>query len=81
MMFGVRIRAGLTDSGCCDIDYCAGADKLFQLELLATVILILEKFPEDISGAEVGRTMPSYITKPINLDPCWVKLQEMAKRP
>lgn len=79
VMYGVRVRAGLAGDGCCIIDYCAGADYIFALELLATVIQFLEKFPENVSARSIEEIRPTSQVKPINLDPCWDKLKELAK--
>lgn len=79
MLFGVRVRAGLVGDYCVALDYCAGADTRFQMELLAVVIRIFETLPEAISPAELQRMLPQYKVRPINNDPCWGKLQAMEK--
>jgi hypothetical protein len=79
MLFGVRVRAGLNGAEWCDIDYCAGADQAFQVELLITVLTILESFPESITSSELYKRMPGFKRKPINQDPCWGQLQRMAR--
>lgn len=79
MLFGVRVRAGLNGADWCEIDYCAGADQAFQLELLITVLTILESFPESTTPHELHERMPGFQRKPINLDPCWGKLQCLAR--
>lgn len=79
VMFGVRIRAGRSNSPVCDIDYCAGADPLFQVLLLAAVVDILESLPDGTPSSEIQNMMPRFERKPINQDPCWGKLQAMAK--
>lgn len=78
VLFGVRIRAGRVNSPVCDIDYCAGADQLFQVMLLGTVVAILESLPNGTPSSEIRRMMPGFERKPINQDPCWEKLQAMA---
>lgn len=78
MLFGVRVRAGLADGCTFSVDYCAGPDRLFQAQLLAVVIRILEQYPENVSVRELENSLPTYQIRPINLDPCWQKLLDMA---
>ncbi|TXH09634.1 MAG: hypothetical protein E6R03_16450 [Hyphomicrobiaceae bacterium] len=78
VLFGVRVRASLVGEAWCDVDYCAGDDWAFAAELLATVVIILESFPESVSGREVNRALPQWHARPINKDDCWPKLQAMA---
>lgn len=78
MMFGHRVSAGLVGSGCVEIDYCGGADGCFVIQLLATVVKIFSSLPETITLKEVKRFFPTYQVKPIDKDPCWEKLKELA---
>jgi len=78
VLFGFRVRAGLVGAVGVSIDYCAGDNRLFLLELLSTIVIILESLPESVTEAEVKRMMPGYECRPIYLDPCWPKLQAMA---
>ena len=79
MMFGVRVRAGLCGHGWVALDYCAGDDHQFQLELLRTVMAALISFPEDVTERQIQDVFPRYDVKPINRDPtCWPELQRMA---
>jgi hypothetical protein len=81
MLFGVRIRFGRVDSMCLELDYCAGADIEFQVELLKTVMTILIPVNEDVSNPELRDLFPTYEVKPINQDPtCWIRLQELAAK-
>jgi hypothetical protein len=67
-----------TNAPDCVVDYCAGPDPVFQRQLLATVITILAPISESIDAYELQQQFPSYARKPINLDPCWTKLQTMS---
>ena len=78
VMFGKRVRAGLVNAPDCVVDYCAGADEDFLKELIVAIMIILESFDEDVSTIEVERILPTYRTKPINLDPCWPSLKRIA---
>jgi len=79
VIYGVRIRGGKANWGCCDIDYCAGADQLFQIRLLDTVVKILEMVPDGTSSGAICRVLPKCDRKPNNEDPCWEKLQALSK--
>jgi hypothetical protein len=79
MMFGVRVRFGKKDWGCCELDYCAGDSREFQQELMRTVRTILLGVPETVTPREIGDMFPHYTIKPIINDPvCWPTLQRMA---
>jgi hypothetical protein len=81
VIFGMRVRAGPVDNEVeCAIDYCAGADRKFQMLLLSVIIAILEKMPESVGLVEVQRAMPRMEMKPVNKDGCWDKLQAMAAK-
>jgi hypothetical protein len=60
------------------VDYCAGQDDDFLKQLITTVIIILESFDENTPEIDVERVLPTYKTKPINLDPCWAQLKKVA---
>jgi hypothetical protein len=78
VMFGVRLRFGRTGSCGVELDYCAGADTMFQLELLNAVHIILQEVPETVTESELHRMFPDYTLKPINNCPyCWPRLQQM----
>lgn len=78
VMFGVRVRLGRTGFPYCSLDYCAGADPLFQIELLNAVHIILREVPETISERDLENLFPKFEIKPINRDPtCWPELQRM----
>jgi hypothetical protein len=78
VMFGVRVRFGRTGAGGVELDYCAGADPLFQMELLNAVHIILLEIPETVTESELRRIFPDFHVKPINLDPyCWPEIQRM----
>ena len=74
---GHRIAAEQIGSQCYEINYCAGTDKEFALQLLAVVFQIMECLPEDVMPGDFRKTFPDYTVKPINLDPCWQKLNEL----
>lgn len=78
VMFGVRLRLGRTGAGGVNLDYCAGANQLFQMELLNAVHIILQEVPETISERDLEAMFPDYTRKPINHDEyCWKRLQQM----
>jgi hypothetical protein len=78
VMFGVRVRMGRAGLFYVNLDYCAGADAQFQMELLNAVHIILQEVPESISDRDLEDMFPQFDIKPINLDPrCWPRLQQM----
>ena len=79
MLFGVRICGNPVGDCCYAFDYCAADDQIFAIELFATVVNILEKYPETTTARQLQDNFPRYEVKPINRDPyCWKRLQEMA---
>lgn len=81
-MFGVRVVAWRKDSDCRSVDYCAGADPAFLVELLETVAEIFRRrIPAAASEREVEALMPDWERRPINTDPCWQRLQALASDP
>lgn len=79
MLFGVRVSVAVVGDCGCFLDYCAGADRAFALELLATLTVILDSYPETIKWYELQKRFPGFTVKPIDRDPyCWTRLQEMA---
>ena len=71
MVFGCRVRLSRRGCGYCILDYCAGADKAFQAELMMTVEVILSKTLENVTDREIEDLFPDFrlnITKPINKD-------------
>lgn len=79
MLYGVRVSLGVIGDGGFCVDYCAGANAVFALELLVTMVMILRQFPEDMPWHELARQFPKYDVKPIDRDPhCWPQLQAMA---
>lgn len=85
MLYGVRVSAGTIEEGKTEvmyysIDYCAGSDQAFLLNLLAAVFMLLCALPEEVTGREVEKLFPTYERKPINLDPCWDELMELCKK-
>lgn len=80
VLFGVRVRAGIVGHDWVNVDYCAGDNPAFALQLLVTVIEIFEGLPEDITGGDVEALMPAYERRPIDRDPCWKKLQDLAQQ-
>jgi len=77
VLFGVRVRAGDVGSMAVDIDYCAGADVLFQLQLLDVIKRIIETFPTGTPMRDIAAQLPTYERRPINQDPCWPALQQL----
>lgn len=79
VLYGIRVRFGKVGSASVVLDYCAGDDKLFALELLGTMMQILSVFPESTAKQEISRLFPSFTIKPINQDPsCWERLKKLA---
>lgn len=78
VMFGKRVRAGRINVDWCVVDYCAGQDDDFLKQLITTVIIILESFDENTPEIDIEQVLPTYKTKPINLDPCWAQLKKVA---
>lgn len=79
MIFGVRVSLSRIGDCAYTLDYCAADDPGFALLLYATMLAILERYPEDVAPYQLERDFPSYEIKPINRDPqCWPRLQEMA---
>lgn len=84
MIYGVRVSAGRVEPSrgfalFYAIDYCAGGDESFLMQLFAVVVNLLSRLPESITVAEVERLFPEYERKPINLDPCWDKLLDLCQ--
>jgi hypothetical protein len=79
MMFGVRVRCGLTDAPTVDLDLCAGSDPEYQLDVLRVVTMILLPVPESITPTELAALFPTCRVKPIVLDECWDKMIRLAE--
>lgn len=79
MIFGVRVRVGRVGKGYVVLDLCAGADSEFRNELLCCVMIILLPVSEDITEGELEKLFPQCNRKPIFNDPCWPKMQKMAR--
>lgn len=80
MLFGIRVGLSRIGDCCYTLDYCSGDDPAFTLQLMATLIQILQQYSEDITPVQIQRDFPRYEVKPINRDPhCWQRLQEMAQ--
>lgn len=80
VLFGFRVRAGLTGTCWYALDYCAADNEIFLMQLLIAVVTILESYPEDVTEQQISADFPRYQIKPIDRDPtCWARLQEMAK--
>jgi hypothetical protein len=78
-MFGVRAVAWRKGSAGPCVDYCAGDDPAFLIELLATLRSIFLHLPEGISERDVVELLPGWQTRPISHDPCWGALQQLAQ--
>lgn len=78
MIFGFRVCGNRVGGWSHAFDYCAGANAAFLAELLATMIAVMSHLPEEISDQEVVELLPSWQVRPIDQDPCWEKLQELA---
>lgn len=79
VMFGVRVVAWCRGSVGSSVDYCAGDNPNFMAELLATVRTIFLHLPESISERDVVELMPRWEIRPIDRDPCWPALQQLAQ--
>lgn len=80
MLFGVRVSLTRIGDEWYTLDYCAADQPGFAWLLLATVVKILERYPEDVNPNQLQRDFPGYEIKPINKDPyCWQRLQQMAE--
>lgn len=78
MLFGVRVRAGKVGDIGCELDYCAGADLVWQMQLLIVIITALEKLPESTTCKEMQLIFPIQNIKPIKNDKnCWLKLKKL----
>ena len=78
MQFGVRVRFARAHNVYCLLDYCAGADQVFQMELLYAIRTILLDVPESTCDNDIMAIFPRYLIRPINLDPtCWIRIQEL----
>ena len=82
VMFGVRVVAWRKGSAGPSVDYCAGADPAFLVQLLETIAEIFrQRIPAGASEREVVALMPGWERRPINTDPCWQQLQALAGDP
>jgi molybdopterin-guanine dinucleotide biosynthesis protein A len=80
MLFGIRVGLSQLGGYTYSLDYCAGDNPVFTLELLAIVLKILERYPEDATQRQIEDEFPGCLIKPIDRDPyCWTRLQEMAQ--
>jgi hypothetical protein len=78
MIFGVRICGNRVGSIAFAFDYCAGANVGFVHILLLVMLSILESLPEETTERELQNMLPSWEIRPIDKDPCWQKLQQLA---
>jgi hypothetical protein len=78
MIFGVRICGNRVGSIAYAFDYCAGANMGFAQVLLLVMFSILDSLPEEITERELENMLPSWEVRPIDRDPCWGKLQQLA---
>lgn len=68
VIYGVRVCAGIVDSGGYSVDYCAGADA-GQIVLLRVVVQqILEGQPEAVTPRELTALLPSWTVRPMFRD-------------
>jgi hypothetical protein len=78
MIFGVRICGNRVGSIAFVFDYCAGANMGFAHILLLVMFSILDNLPEDTTERELEKMLPGWEVRPIDKDPCWEKLQQLA---
>ena len=82
VIFGVRVVAWRDGAAGRAVDYCAGSDVFFALELLAVIAAIFRHhIPDGATEDEVMALMPSWQRRPINRDPCWPALRQLATTP
>lgn len=82
VIFGVRVVAWREGAAGRAVDYCAGADAFFTLELLAVIAAIFRRhLPDGATEDEVTALMPGWQRRPISRDPCWPALQQLATTP
>lgn len=80
LLYGLEVCGNPVGDDACTFFYPAGNDGVFTLTLLATIINILAKYPENVTYQQIEKDFPKYEIKPINRDPyCWKRLQEMAE--
>jgi len=79
MIFGVRVRFGRVGEMTVVLDYCAGASRLHQLELLRLVMTILLPLPETVAIRDLEAVFPRCVVKPIFNDACWETLHRRAE--
>jgi hypothetical protein len=85
MMYGTRVSVGKVEPkrGYAEVytlDYCAGSDQAFLLNLWATIVILMTALPESITPKKLRKLFPDYQVKPINKDPhCWEELQRLVR--
>ena len=85
MLYGVRVSVGRINPEygyalVYTLDYCAGDDQGFILNLWATVLILMTALPECVSPQQLKGLFPTYRVKPINKDPdCWERLQQLVR--
>lgn len=80
VMFGYRVVAWEENSYGPAVDYCAGDNSVFLMELLVTIVTILEYWSSDVNTEQVQKVMPTWKVRPINSDPCWEQLKKLSVR-
>ena len=78
VLYGVRAIAWHRDSVSRSADYCAGSDAAFLAELLAVLRTIFSALPESTTEDEMTKLLPNWRQRPIDTDPCWPALQQLA---
>jgi len=79
VLYGVRVRLGLTGSPGCDVDYCCGASTKLRAEVLLVMLVILETVGEQAPQGEISDLFPMAWAKPIDRDSVWPLLVEFAR--
>jgi hypothetical protein len=78
MIYGARVSGNRTGSHAFAFDYCGGANPGVIHLLLMVMLSILSRLPEATTERELEQMLPICIVKPIDRDPCWQKLQQLA---
>ena len=79
MLFGVRVRARKVKDIGYELDYCAGADLTWQMQLLIVIMTALEKLPESTTSKGMHLIFSIQNVKPIKNDKnCWLRLKKLS---
>lgn len=80
VLLGMRVVVYRRNSFGCVADYCAGRNIVLAIEITAALKAILSGLPESITEEQLYEVLPKWKVRPIDKDPCWGKIQELASR-